>query len=103
MGKRTSPLRAVAVVCALGAQGCAAAQAGIDEPCRPTGWVDRIEEGFAVVTREDADEVLVVPVECFPEPVQEGTRVVRGRIDWAETERNREEIRRLLERLQEKR
>jgi len=67
--------------------------------CRPTGWVDRIEGGIAVVEPDNGVEEEVYPAACFPEPVRAGTRVVEGRIDLQETDRVRREMDAILARL----
>ena len=85
--------------------GCAAVSHGARTtpacPCAPTGWVDRVEEGWAVLEPDLGDSEEYLPVECFPEIPREGTRVVDGRIDWKETRQIRERIRGLLEQMEE--
>lgn len=77
--------------------GCATASA---ELCEPTGWVDRIESGYAVVAEDGKEDEAILPVACFPEPVQPGTRVVGGRVDWEETAAVAREIAQMLEEME---
>ncbi len=73
--------------------GCATAGA---ELCEPTGWVDRVEAGYAVVAEDGKEEEAFLPVDCFPESVTPGTRVVDGRVDWEETAAVAAEIAQML-------
>ncbi len=73
--------------------GCATASADL---CEPTGWVDRVEEGYAVVAEDGKEEEAILPVACFPEEVHPGTRVVEGRVDWEETAAVAAEIAQML-------
>jgi hypothetical protein len=99
-------LRAVLFCLAgLAAGGCATvsgpAGSAADGLCEPTGWVDRVEEGWAVLEPDLGEEEEYLPVGCFPEDPREGTRVVDGRIDWAETNQMKERIRGLLEQMED--
>jgi len=80
--------------------GCAAARGRVNETCRPTGWVDRVE-GLWVIIEPDGDdaETLVLPTSCFREPVHGGLRIVDGRIDYDETEAMRRRMAELASRL----
>lgn len=67
--------------------------------CSPTGWVDRMEAGLVVVNPDQGEEERIYPVSCFADFPREGTRVVDGQVDWAETERMRRKIRRLVQKM----
>jgi len=87
-------------VWAWGGGGCGLRKAHGPSPaarCAPTGWVDRIESGWAVVDEDGSDEERLYRVECFPAPPRPGTRVVRGRLDRRATLAMRARLRRLLE------
>ena len=86
---------ATGLACAL--VGCATVPA---ELCEPTGWVDRVEAGYAVVAVDGEEDEAVLPVTCFPETVRPGTRVVAGRIDWEETAAATADIARMLEEME---
>ena len=86
---------ATGLACAL--VGCATLPA---EVCEPTGWVDRVEAGYAVVAEDGREDKAFLPVACFPEAVRPGTRVVAGRIDWEETAAVAADIARMLEEME---
>lgn len=79
---------------------CSAASRHGNEPCHPTGWVDRVEGRWVIVESDDEDaEPLVLPVTCFREPVHGGLRLVEGRVDHEATEELRRRMEEIAERL----
>ncbi|MFH1532355.1 MAG: hypothetical protein ABIK09_16650 [Pseudomonadota bacterium] len=79
---------------------CASAGGRVNQTCRPTGWIDRVEGLWVIIEPDDEDaETLVLPSSCFREPVHGGLRIVDGRIDRVETEALRREMARITARL----
>lgn len=77
--------------------GCATTDGSI---CRPTGWIDRVEAGIAVVAEDGKEEDTYLPVGCFPHEVEPGTRIVEGVVDWEETAAVAAEIAQLLKEME---
>ena len=95
--KGTIMLCLVALWCA----GCATTATPIAR-CLPTGWVDRVEDGWVIIEPDDEEaETLVLPTSCFREPVHGGLRIVDGRVDREETEAMRRRMAAIVARVSE--